>query len=159
MSDIIHLTIKGGRAAVLITVLRKKQQLSVEATFENGYQNVFYVDVQSGEWVEEDLGFTQLAKIIGESVGSMNLKTVHIPKQLTWHHFCYKKGKKTIGFFGYLDGDKKLFDVFDGNYKFMFTLQSITEDEWMFLSNSNVNMDEIDSLILQEIITVLPMYI
>lgn len=158
MSDIIHLTIQGGRAAVLITVLRTKQQLSVEAIFENGYQNVFFVDVQSGEWVEEDLGFTQLARIIGESVNSMNLKSVHIPKQLVWHHFKYKKGVKTLGFYGYLDGNTKLFDVFDCNYKYLFTLQSISEDDWMFLTNSNINMEKIDPIILQEIITVLPLY-
>ena len=37
-----------------------------KVSFESGYENIFYTDVETGKWIEEDLGFTSLANKVGQ---------------------------------------------------------------------------------------------
>ena len=62
MNTTIHIQHNGEMIPGNAIEVPHRQHNMYKIIFDNGYENVFYTDVESGKWIEEDLGFTQLAE-------------------------------------------------------------------------------------------------
>ena len=157
----------------MITIYLRKEGLTLAATvnevihrhhnmfkvcFQDGYENIFFTDAESGKWVEEDLGFTQLAQEFGKRIKSYMLNSIHVPKVLTWHkQYIYDK-LVCFGFFNFMNGLQKFYQLYNANKKYMCTLVDMGNDEWQILGNSEDLDKNLDATFLQHVIQILPLY-
>jgi len=158
MNEILHMPIDGCYSAILVTEIPHKHHVMFKATLESGYSNIFYNDVETGLWIEEDLGFTELAHNIGEEVKKMKLKPIHIPKLLTWHKLELNNKTVRFGFFSFMNGDHKMFEIYDSSKKYMYTLVEMPDEDWQIMGHDNVRVDTLDSNFIHKVTKVLPLY-
>ena len=158
MNEILHIPVDGQYSAILVTEIPHKHHLMFKAILESGYSNIFYTDVETGLWIEEDLGYTDLAQQIGEEVKKMKLKPIHVPKLLTWHKLQLKDKAVSFGFFSFLNGNNKMFEIYDSSRKYLYTLVEMPQEEWHIMSHDNVRVDTLDSNFIHQVTKVLPLY-
>lgn len=129
-----------------------------KVTFENQYENIFFTDVETGKWIEEDLGFTALAQEVGSRIQSFMRQPVHVPKALTWHKQYMDECLVSFGFVSLMKGNHKMYEIYGSNKKYMYTLVEMDNEEWQIMGNASMNIDKIDAVFIQHIIQVLPLY-
>ncbi|MEO6405626.1 MAG: hypothetical protein ABIY51_08850 [Ferruginibacter sp.] len=126
--------------------------------FENGYENIFFTDVETGKWIEEDLGFSELAQMIGSGIRPFMRQPVHVPKMLTWHKQHMQGKLVSFGFVGFLKGNHKMYEIYNSNKKYLYTLVEMENEEWQIMGNSSMNIQNLDSKFIQHVVEVLPLY-
>ena len=158
MSNIIYLNIDGVETFAWISEVKCRHHHTFRISFKNEYENIFFTDVETGLWIEEDLGITALAQEVGRQIIESTKKIVHVPKLLNWHiHEC--EGRIIhFGFFSYLKGNQKMFEIYGSNRKYMYTLVDMNNDEWQILGNSPSLITQIDPLFIEQVINILHLY-
>ena len=68
MSNIIYLHVDGVETFAWVTEISHRNHNMFKVSFKNEYENIFYTDVETGRWMEEDLGFTRLAEDVGKQI-------------------------------------------------------------------------------------------
>ncbi|MEO7263436.1 MAG: hypothetical protein ABIW38_00925, partial [Ferruginibacter sp.] len=119
---------------------------------------IFYTDVETGRWIEEDLGFTGLANEIGLQISNFLRQPIHVPKVLTWHKQYMDGRLVSFGFVSFLKGNHKMYEIYSHNKKYMYTLVEMENDEWQIMGNELMNINKIDAVFIQHVIHVLPLY-
>ena len=159
MSNIIYLTVDEVETFAWVTEISHRNHQMYKVCFRNQYENIFYTDVETGKWIEEDLGFTSLANKVGKQVSTFQRNIIHVPKILTWHTQYNTEDKLiSFGFYGFLKGQHKLYEIYGANKKYMYTLVDMDNDEWQILGNSSSFISQIDPLFVEQIIQILPLY-
>lgn len=158
MTNIINIIQEGRENKAWFEEIYNRRHIMYKIGFENGYENIFYTDVESGKWIEEDLGFTDLAHQVGSQIQSFMRQPVHVPKLLTWHK-QYIGGKLvSFGFVSFLKGNHKMYEIYNHNKKYMYTLVEMENEEWQILGNEFMNIKRVDAIFIQHVIQVLPLY-
>src|SRR5215216_6096275 len=98
MNSTAYLEFENQTSKVLIQEIYHPIHQMVHVIFEDGYENVFFTDIETGDWIEQDLGNTGLAQAVGRSVEGKQ-KIAHSTIQLSWYH--ENTGCKPIHF-GYI---------------------------------------------------------
>ena len=132
MQQLIYLQIENGECPIVVTDIPNPVQPMVHIDFDGEYQNIFLRDPESGDWIEQDLGFTALAKMVG-----IKLDTLYYPdpdnlKELTWHTACDGKDIFRFGLCAEHSGHEEFFEVFAANRRYMFTLVKHPTGQWYF---------------------------
>ena len=158
MTSIIYLQNEGKEIIAWITEIPHRHHSMYKVEFESGYENIFYTDVETGNWIEEDMGFTNLAIQVGEEIKKLRKHTIHVPKLLTWHK-QYVDGRLVVfGFFSFLKGSHKMYEVYGNNKKYLYTLVCMENQEWQIMGNANLSVAKIDAELVQHITNILPLY-
>lgn len=158
MTKTIHIEHNGEMIPGHALEVPHRQHNMFKVVFENGYENVFYTDVESGEWIEEDLGFTKLAAQIGKQIKATLQNPYHVPKLLTWHKQVKDNKLMNFGFFNFMKGHHKMYEIYDSRRKYLYTLVEMEADNWQILGSSNVFKGNIDPLFAQMVTRILPLY-
>lgn len=158
MENIIYFDIDGVETFGSVSRVSNKMHNMFKIVFKDGYENIFYTDVETGQWIEEDLGFTELAMKMGNQIKQFIKSPVHVPKVLVWHKEDNKSNFFKFGFFCFRKGRFKMYEIYNFNKKYMFTLVDMQNDEWQILGNSAVPTNKIDPQFIDSIIRVLPLY-
>ena len=159
MSNIIYLAVDEAETFAWVTEISHRNHQMYKVCFKNQYENIFYTDVETGRWIEEDLGFTSLADQIGKQIRTFQRNIIHVPKMLTWHNQYNAEDKLiSFGFYSFLKGPHKLYEIYNSNKKYMYTLVDMDNDEWQILGNSSSFICQIDPLFVEQIIQILPLY-
>lgn len=128
-----------------------------KVSFKNEYENIFFTDVETGEWIEEDLGPTELAREVGKQISSLQ-QHVHVPKNLIWHKEDYDSKTICFGFNTAMKGNNRMYEIYGANKKYMYTLVDLSNDEWQILGNSASLMSNIDPAFVEHVINILHLY-
>ena len=158
MSNIIYLDIDGTESFAWVSEIVHRHHNMYKVSFKNGYENIFYTDVETGKWIEEDLGFTDLAWEVGKQIRSFMRNPIHVPKLLTWHKQFVDEKLVCFGFFNFWNGNQKFYQIYNANRKYMYTLVDMENDEWQILGNSEAINNYIDTSFVQHVIQILPLY-
>ncbi len=158
MSNIINIRQGGVENKAWFEEIYNRRHCMYKVYFENGYENIFYTDVETGRWIEEDLGFTELANQVGSQIRSFMRQPVHVPKVLTWHKQYMDDRLVSFGFVSFLKGNHKMYEIYSHNKKYMYTLVEMENDEWQIMGNETMNIKKIDTVFIQHVIHVLPLY-
>jgi hypothetical protein len=158
MNNIIYLHIDGVESLAWTTEIVHRHHSMYKVSFKNGYENIFYTDVETGKWIEEDLGFTTLADEVGKQIKTFMRNPIHVPKLLTWHKQYIKDKLICFGFFNFMNGNQKFYQIYNANKKYMYTLVDMDNDEWQILGNSSILGSHIDSAFARRVIEILPLY-
>jgi hypothetical protein len=143
--------------AVAIKIPNSKHRM-FKLVFKDLYENTFYTDVESGRWIEEDLGFTDLAALIGTQLDKMAAPSIHVHKLLTWHHEYVNGRMLHFGFFNFSKNEYRMYEIFNSNRKYMYTLMEMENEEWQILGNNHEFKTGIDLRFVEEIVKILPLY-
>ena len=122
---------------VLSPVIHNKH-LMYKGVATDGYQNIFFTDVETGKWVEEDLGFTAYAAVVGNYIDQQNFRTKHFPKAISWRNIL-KKGKPVLfGFAYFVHGEERVYEIYHANRKYMYSLIQHHGDDWELMGAKNI---------------------
>lgn len=159
MSTMINLLIDGVESSASVTEIVHRHHNMYKVVFKNSYENIFYTDVETGQWIEEDLGFTELAAEVGKQIKDFMKNPIHVPKLLTWHRQLVNDKLVCFGFFNFMNGNQKFYQIYNSNKKYMYTLVDMENNEWQILGNNSITGSHIDTGFARQIIEILPLYI
>ena len=139
------------RGTITATVLKAMHYRNniFRVCFENGYENIFYTNVENGKWIEEDLGYTLLAELVGTQINKLLLYPVHVPKILTWQYSVLKPNYRVFGYYAYHKGNCLMFEIYNRNNKYLYPLQEIENEEWQILHSGTNTMHNINRELLE----------
>ena len=158
MNTMIHLQFEERMVAALVSQIANRNHSMYKLIFESGYENIFFIDVETGNWIEEDLGFTLLAQEVGKEIKKLSDPLFRVPKILTWHK-QYSDGKLIqFGFYNFMKDAHKMYEIYNSNKKYMYTLADMNNDEWQILGSRNQMPQYTDPFLIQHIIKILPFY-
>jgi len=158
MSNIIYLQIDGAESFAIVSEIVHRHHNMYKVVFKNHYENIFYTDVETGKWIEEDLGFTDLAREVGSQIRTFIRNPIHVPKLLTWHKQIIDDRLISFGFFNFMNGSQKFYQIYNSNKKYMYTLVDMDNDEWQLLGASTSVNKYVDTSFVNQVIQILPLY-
>ncbi|MEO7524684.1 MAG: hypothetical protein ABIT58_11350 [Ferruginibacter sp.] len=158
MNNIIYLQVDAVESFAWVTEIPNRHHNMFKVIFKNGYENIFFTDVDSGLWVEEDMGFTQLAQEIGNQITDFTKNPIHVPKLLTWHKQIIDGEVLSFGFFNFMKDKYKMYEIYNNNKRYMYTLVEMDNEEWQILGNNSAAIKNIDPLFVDRVIQILPLY-
>lgn len=121
MDHIFYLRLENDVCSAQVTAVDHPYHQVYHVLFDDGYENIFFTDVETGSWIEEDLGETALAGSFGTKLYLLNGKTQATGKSKTLAWCKASAGDKIIcfGFYTYMEGKDTVFEVYGSNRKFM----------------------------------------
>jgi hypothetical protein len=126
----IFLQIRDAIQSVQITEILNPVQSMVFIEFENGYGNIFFMDCESGRWVEQDLGFTRLAEIIGNELKYIIKPGAAEDREIKWIKKSINLELFHFGYSKFISGEEQRYEIFASNKRYMFSLIKKGEDTW-----------------------------
>ena len=121
--------------------------LMAHVRFPDGYENIFFTDVESGKWTEQDLGFTELARLFGEQYKFKSTGEKSIYKKLVWH-FCIHDGKPFhFAYCQYKIFDFSTFEIYSPNRRYLFAMVCVSSTEWKVIKIPGETMYDNDLII------------
>jgi hypothetical protein len=119
--------------------------------FNDGYENIFFSDVETGKWVEQDLGFTPLAELVGKKIESHIPKDNVVRKSLNWYHEEYGGRSINFGYHLFIVDGFYTYEIFAANKRYMFTLVKVNNELWQLfkvpgMAGWNYNEDYIEEI-------------
>ncbi|MBC7535580.1 MAG: hypothetical protein H7258_07810 [Ferruginibacter sp.] len=158
MNNIIYLVVEGEESFAWITEVSNRNHNMFKVIFRNGYENIFFTDVETGKWVEEDMGFTQLARDIGGQIKNFVRNPIHVPKLLTWHKQANDNDVLYFGFFNFMKDKYKMYEIYNSSRRYMYTLVEMDNEEWQIMGNNTASLKNVDPLFIEQVIQILPLY-
>ena len=104
--------------------------LMIHARFEDGYENIFFTDVETGKWSEQDLGFTELAELVGEVFKSQFKGKKLVYRKLKWHFSIQDKKPIHFAFSHYKFFDLSVFEIYSTSRRYLFAMLCVTKTNW-----------------------------
>jgi len=101
--------------------------------FTNGYENIFFTDAESGEWIEEDLGFTSLAASVGKTLSLYTEAEEKRRVEIKWYNDKGNGGSVHFGYHQYWVVNWSVFEIFAPNKRFLFTMIKIDDTHWQLV--------------------------
>ncbi|WP_153800953.1 hypothetical protein [Foetidibacter luteolus] len=131
MDNIIYVNVDEDIRVANFTIIDHPFHLMALVKFEDGYANVFFTDVESGKWVEQDMGFTRLAEETGNQLTNHFKYGFTEYKPLQW---LYKPdGKYCFAFHKYISGDYEVYEIYHSNRRHMFTAIRSSAGLWQVI--------------------------
>lgn len=126
MDHLFFLKVENDICSAKVTKIDHPYHQMYHVLFEDGYENIFFTDVETGNWREEDLGETPLATSFGMKLYLLNGTSGVARKTLSW---CRASLADEIISFGFHasnadDGDGTVFEVYGSNHKFLYTFRN-----------------------------------
>jgi len=129
MEHSVKLNVDGESQLVRLSEMVHPIHCMFHVQFEDGYENIFFTDVEQKQWVEQDVGCSALAQQVGRKIASL-YQFNWVTKKVEWYqeneadqllHFGYSRN--TSG--GYL-----VYEIFAANRRYMFTLVRLQNHVW-----------------------------
>lgn len=119
--------------------------------FDDGYENIFFSDVETGKWVEQDLGFTPLAELVGKKIESHVPKDHVVRKSVNWYHEGSGRKNINFGYHFFIVEGYHTYEIFAENRRYMFTLVKVNNELWQLfkipgMAGWNYNEDYIEEI-------------
>ncbi len=127
----IYLEVEDEILSARITELFNPVQIMVDVEFNNGYSNIFFVDLETGNWVEQDMGFTKLAKIVGNELKFIIESSSFAKCRMKWKKTLFDDEMYHFGYYKYPQADGTYaYEIFANNKRYMFSLVKKKRSVW-----------------------------
>ncbi|MEO6315000.1 MAG: hypothetical protein ABIU63_08655 [Chitinophagaceae bacterium] len=141
MEHILYLEIENNIHSARVIPLAHPHHQLYHVMFEDGYENMFFTDVETGNWVEEDLGETELALSLGAKLGKLEDSNFLSRKTLAWCRASIADMIITFGFCTYTDDGVTIFEVYADNRKFLCNLVKNKDGKWTMYGSTRPVME------------------
>ena len=141
MEHILYLKIENNiHPARVIPVTHPHHRL-YHVIFEDGYENMFFTDVETGNWIEEDLGETVLARMIGAKINKLDKLSFTSRKSLAWCRASIADMVINFGFCSYSRDGITVFEIYRENHKFLCNLVKTKKGKWTMYGAQRAAME------------------
>jgi len=130
MEHLLYVKIENGVQPARVIPIEHPHHRMYRVIFDDGYENVFFTDVETGNWLEEDLGETELARIIGSKVNSLESVEANSRKSLAWCRASIADMVINFGFCSYTLDGITVFEIYRDNKKFLCNLVKNKKGKW-----------------------------
>ena len=144
MDNIIYIQVDEEIRVASFRVIDHPVHLMAQVEFEDGYQNIFYTDVETGKWMEQDMGFTELAEETGMQLMPYMKYELDFYKDLNFSNLLHHS-QLSFGYHKYNSGDYSIYEVYHSNRRYMFTAVKSRSGVWqiiLFSGESNWSYPE-----------------
>src|SRR4051794_34439072 len=86
MNSTAYLEFENHTSKILVEEIYHPIHQMVHVIFEDGYENIFFADIETGGWIEQELGATSLAQAVGILVKGEQKEMTRSTMQLSWYH-------------------------------------------------------------------------
>jgi hypothetical protein len=124
MDHIFFLKIENDICSAKVTKIDHPYHQLYHVLFEDGYENFFFTDAETGNWIEEDLGETALATSFGSKLYLLNGTSGFHRKTLSWCRASMADEIISFGFYVYTENNDTVFEVYAANHKFLYTFRN-----------------------------------
>jgi hypothetical protein len=157
MNSTAYLEFENHTSKILVEEIYHPIHQMVHVIFEDGYENIFFADIETGGWIEQELGATSLAQAVGILVKGKQKEMTRSTMQLSWYH--ENDGCKPLhfGYIKYQSTGNTFYAIFAANKRYMFTLFRKNE-LWKVMSHTNLHSWNFDLDYFQEVPFILDMY-
>lgn len=142
MNQIMYLEVDNSIRTAKATACPHPHHTLFHVLFEDGYENMFFNDVETGRWIEEDLGATQLASALGIAIMIFNGEDWKCRKALQWHKTVTHGHLFNFGFYKYQLRDCCVYEIYGDNLKFRYSLVKTGFREWEVFGAYNLILTE-----------------
>ena len=150
MLKTFYMEIENSICAVTLTAVDHPFHTMVHVVFENEYENIFFQDIECGKWIEQDLGFTELAVIVGKLAHKCELSNTTL-RDIYWHHEDRGYQSLNFGFSKNETGKCTMYDIFGFNRRYMFTLIKGDSDHWQVFKITGNSKWKFDKHLIEEV--------
>lgn len=157
MNHAAYLKFEDTTSKVIVEEIYNPIHQMVHVTFEDGYENIFFTDIETGEWIEQDLGFTSLARAVGILIQDNSMEKFPVQKLMWFHENSAAAKPLHFGYLKYRSGSNTFYAIFSANKRYMFTLFK-NKHLWKVLSHTNLHSWSFDLDYFQEVPFLLDMY-
>jgi hypothetical protein len=158
MNHILYLKVENAVRSVKVTEIPHPHHALFHVLFEDGYENMFFNDVETGRWIEEDLGETLLATAFGLEIKQITAHRWHCPKILQWHKDITGSGPVHFGFYKYRLDDCFVYEIYRSNMKFRYSLVKTGCQTWEIFGAYNLIVEEENAETVKLIAEILDSY-
>jgi len=130
MEHILYLKIENDIHSARVTEIPHPHHQVYHVIFEDGYENIFFTNVETGNWIEEDLGETKLAVSFGTKVNQLDGTSFRPFKTLAWCRASIAHMIINFGFCTYTEDGHTVFEVYTDNHKFLCNLVKNKKGVW-----------------------------
>jgi hypothetical protein len=89
--------------------------------------------LETGNWVEQDLGFTQLAAVLGPQLKCIQNDPSGLKNDFRWYNISINNKVFYFGYCTYHSEKEKVYEIFASNRRYMFTLIKKGRGRWQIL--------------------------
>jgi hypothetical protein len=139
MDHIFYLRVENDVCSAKVTAIDHPYHQLYHVLFDDGYENIFFTDVETGNWIEEDLGETALAANFGTKVYLLEGRTSISGKNkpLAWCKASAADKIVCFGFYTYVEGTDTFFEVYGNNHRFLYLFR-YTGNAWEVAGMDNI---------------------
>lgn len=141
MEHILYLKIENDIQTARVIPVAHPHHRMYHVIFEDGYENMFFTDVETGAWMEEDLGETELAQLIGAKINKLDSLAFTSRKSLAWCRASIAEMVINFGFCSYGKDDITVFEVYRDNHKFLCNLVKTKKGKWTIYGSQRPAME------------------
>jgi len=154
MSYYLHFYLDGVNYSVTLTQITHPMHSMYLAEFDDEYENIFYSDPRTGKWIEQDMGFTALAEMVGSRLEKLGAVPKTLPKNIVWHHQYNKDKWLHFGYSPSLSNGYLTYEIYASNHRFMFSLVKMPGDDWQIrqIPGSGWQFDELYAVRILQVI-------
>lgn len=98
--------------------------------FPDGYSNIFFTDAETGEWIEQDLGATVLAKKVGMRLIALPTGQKTMLRKLVWINGSSMDKSIRFGFHQFKLSQFPAFEIYNVNRRYLYTIAKISDQVW-----------------------------
>jgi hypothetical protein len=130
MEHAVKLTVDGENQLVTLNEIVHPVHCMFHVLFEDGYENIFFTDIEHNKWVEQDIGFSARAQLVGKKIANLYYFN-WVNKPVDW--YCKNDEYGKMFHFGYsrdTSGGYLVYEIFAANRRYMFTLVRLQNHVW-----------------------------
>ncbi|MEP7277515.1 MAG: hypothetical protein ABI813_02630 [Bacteroidota bacterium] len=148
MDHIFYLNLENDIGSARVRAIDHPFHQLYHVKFEDGYENTFFTDAETGNWVEEDLGETALAAIFGIKTGMIKGLSAVPCKPLTWCKAAIASKIISFGFHTCMDDGDTIFEVYGANRKFLYSFRNSGNNRWVvYDTHQLIKVDQYTELV------------
>jgi hypothetical protein len=125
----IIINVEDNTQTVAVSRLHHPLHLMYQVQFDDGYENIFFTDPETGCWIEQDLGKTELAFVLGEQLSQLSNETIKT-RSVTWLDLMDTKESFHFGYHQYRISEFPAFEIYSWNKRYLYTLVQIESTAW-----------------------------
>ena len=140
MQHILYVKIENDIHSARVTPITHPHHQVFHVVFEDGYENIFFTDAETGNWIEEDLGETSLATSLGAKLSQVDDSSFIPRKALAWCRASIADMIINFGFRTYMENNLTVFEVYADNRKFLCNLVKNKKGKWIMYGSRRPTM-------------------
>ena len=122
----------------------------INGSVDRHHVYVFFTDVETGKWIEQGLGYTELAEKIGERLDELFPTEDKTTRKLEW--VCEERGNHlfNFGYCHYVLSTFEVFEIYTSDRRYLCNLLLMNTNSWLVLHlNDEPDLRGFQSLVIE----------